>query len=694
MEPLGGRAAVVLAYYNQLRLEIQALVAENQELIQAVRLLRGQQRAARTPMVTPPVASASERQFFPNAAPVNAWRLVPDQGVVFQHPSREQHGEQGVWNRVLLPSVGGDFGGGMLGNVSGQPLIQTTSNLGSLSAGPIPLAGGSLGSISGVPLALAGGGIGGISGVPVAQGGGSSSIGTISGGPIPQGGGSFGSTSGGPIALGSGTLGTISSEPLLQGSGSTLSSIGGGPIVQGGGSFGSSIIGGPILQGGSSIGGISGISAGPVAQSTGPVALGSGSFGSSGGSIIGGPTVQGGGSVGSISGISAGPVAQSTAMTAQGSGTLGTISSQPLPQSGSTLGSGGPTAQGSGGIGTASTGPVPQGSGSIGTITGGPITQGSGSRSFLAVPSPSGSPPLTSHSFSSTGGSPPQVPPQDNPEPPQDVPVSPRDVPVSPHDVPVSPRDVPADVPVSPRDVPVSPRDVPMPPQDVPMSPQDGSVPAPNVSASGPMMPEMSSFGLQVSDLQVSSARASRDASRVLSGLDQPQTSTPGGAQQQIWEQLVGEVAFQLDRRILARVFPDRPRVYGFTVSNIPEKIAAVSLAQGEQLGTVLATLRISLGAVPEAVAEQWASAAICRYLGLMRQLRVLGYSPSVHPAFAESLVNTYGILADRSFPNHDLSFLRQVIIDTVPVEAQEKALLLLHCLDMLARDDGQPLFC
>uniref|UniRef100_A0A8C3W5T3 Spermatosis and centriole associated 1 like n=1 Tax=Catagonus wagneri TaxID=51154 RepID=A0A8C3W5T3_9CETA len=144
---------------------------------------------------------------------------------------------------------------------------------------------------------------------------------------------------------------------------------------------------------------------------------------------------------------------------------------------------------------------------------------------------------------------------------------------------------------------------------------------------------------------------------------------------------IVGEIAFQLDRRILACVFPGVTRLYGFTVSNIPEKIKQTSIKSLD-------------GSVDEKKLRELTH----RYVTLTARLERLGYSRDVHPAFSELLVNTYGILKQRpdvrANPLHrSPAALRKLVIDVVPPKFLGDALLLLSCLCELSKEDGRPLF-
>ncbi|XP_011528058.1 speriolin-like protein isoform X2 [Homo sapiens] len=144
---------------------------------------------------------------------------------------------------------------------------------------------------------------------------------------------------------------------------------------------------------------------------------------------------------------------------------------------------------------------------------------------------------------------------------------------------------------------------------------------------------------------------------------------------------VVGEIAFQLDRRILAYVFPGVTRLYGFTVANIPEKIEQTSTKSLD-------------GSVDERKLRELTQ----RYLALSARLEKLGYSRDVHPAFSEFLINTYGILKQRpdlrANPLHSSpAALRKLVIDVVPPKFLGDSLLLLNCLCELSKEDGKPLF-
>ncbi|XP_023397363.1 speriolin [Loxodonta africana] len=157
---------------------------------------------------------------------------------------------------------------------------------------------------------------------------------------------------------------------------------------------------------------------------------------------------------------------------------------------------------------------------------------------------------------------------------------------------------------------------------------------------------------------------------------------SPRESKQLAWERLVGEIAFQLDRRILSSIFPERVRLYGFTVSNIPEKIIQASMNPNDHK-----------------LDEELCQTLTQRYVSIMNRLQSLGYNGRVHPALTEQLVNTYGILRERpelaasEGGSYTVDFLQRVLVETVPPSMLTDALLLLSCLSQLSHDDGKPMF-
>ncbi|GCC38093.1 hypothetical protein chiPu_0016604, partial [Chiloscyllium punctatum] len=147
------------------------------------------------------------------------------------------------------------------------------------------------------------------------------------------------------------------------------------------------------------------------------------------------------------------------------------------------------------------------------------------------------------------------------------------------------------------------------------------------------------------------------------------------GAEDTICRNLLGEIAFQLDRRVLTYVFTSGPRLYGFRVLNIPEKTIQVAACRGEH--------------------DQMTN----RHNEIMQQLRNFGYCPNTHPKFAEHIVNTFGILKEKpQSPTmlakyNDPEFLKQAIHANAPMNLVLDLMVLLNCLANMSANDGRPLF-
>eukprot|EP00062_Callorhinchus_milii_P012253 gi/632959091/ref/XP_007895426.1/ PREDICTED: speriolin-like protein [Callorhinchus milii] len=137
---------------------------------------------------------------------------------------------------------------------------------------------------------------------------------------------------------------------------------------------------------------------------------------------------------------------------------------------------------------------------------------------------------------------------------------------------------------------------------------------------------------------------------------------------------IFGEIAFQLDRRILSYVFTAGVRLYGFRVTDINNKIKQVATSQVHR------------------------NQLLTRNNQVMARLQNAGYNPGVHDIFAETIVNAYGILKEKpkfqSLANlNDPNYLRNMINQSAPANIKANMLLLVNCLWSLSTNDGRPMF-
>ncbi|XP_029307009.1 speriolin-like protein [Cottoperca gobio] len=181
-------------------------------------------------------------------------------------------------------------------------------------------------------------------------------------------------------------------------------------------------------------------------------------------------------------------------------------------------------------------------------------------------------------------------------------------------------------------------------------------------------------------------------------------------------DRLLGEIVYQLDRRILSHVFQGQRRLYGFTLPNIPGKIREIKSCpiicpfrktilitfhyyDSIVSHVLLPLLQVSTHPLTGKVDEGYQLHLTQRHADLMERLNQLGYKTELHPPFTEFIVNNYGILKDRPGENSAQSmdynnpdFLSTLIMTTAPRMLQKDLLLLLTCLCNMAEKDRKPL--
>ncbi|PVD34616.1 hypothetical protein C0Q70_05892 [Pomacea canaliculata] len=167
---------------------------------------------------------------------------------------------------------------------------------------------------------------------------------------------------------------------------------------------------------------------------------------------------------------------------------------------------------------------------------------------------------------------------------------------------------------------------------------------------------------------------------------------------------VLGEIGFQLERRIIQMVFGDEPpknlanplinedetkanasqrhRFYGYTVRNLPERIRAECRrhGRGERDGVREADMK-------------------CKLRRVMQELRDCGYSVTRHSSFAQDIINKYGLFSQppddatiTKYGLRDFRCVREHVIRMSEQNEREDLLVLLNCLHHLGRKVGKAL--
>ena len=156
----------------------------------------------------------------------------------------------------------------------------------------------------------------------------------------------------------------------------------------------------------------------------------------------------------------------------------------------------------------------------------------------------------------------------------------------------------------------------------------------------------------------------------------------------QLSKRLLGEISFQLDRRIINYVFSgkhdkrQRKRLYGYCVQNIEQMIR--KHAVDHRTGQIDAEKMHGL--------ER-------RYNYMLNSLRPLGYNIEQHADFSMDMVNKYGLLPLRPGPSTastlnptDTASLHKLVASLAAPHEVKDMTVLVDCLALLARDDGKPM--